>query len=97
MSCLNCKHPFIIRTNPRERGFDYVEGIKIQAGQEPSSELLASTGMAMTNMNVQDSLAKLDAAAQNKRQRQTEYEELQGIQKGILRIHRSEDPQSESL
>ena len=32
-------------------------------------------------MNVQDSLAKLDAAAQNKRQRQTEYEELQGIQK----------------
>ena len=81
MSCLNCKHPFIIRTNPRERGFDYVEGIKIQAGQEPSSELLASTGLVMTNMNVHDSLAKLDAAAQNKRQRQTEYEELQGIQK----------------
>ena len=81
MACLNCKHPFIIRTNPKERGFDYIDGIKIQAGQQPSSELLESTGMILTNMNAQDGLAKLEKAAQKKRQRQTEYEELQGLQK----------------
>eukprot|EP00980_Cylindrotheca_fusiformis_P020744 scaffold7745_cov103-Cylindrotheca_fusiformis.AAC.5 len=79
MACRNCSHKFRIRTNPQERGFDYVEGIKIQAGQEPSTELLEST--FSTNMNVRDGLAKLEAAAQGKKQRQTEYEELQRLQK----------------
>lgn len=79
MSCRNCSHKFRIRTNPQERGFDYVEGIKIQAGQDPTTELLEST--LSTNMNIRDGLAKLEAAAQGKKQRQTEYEELQLLQK----------------
>jgi hypothetical protein len=79
MACRNCSHKFRIRTNPQERGFDYVEGIKIQAGQEPSTELLEST--LATKMNVRDGLAKLEAAAQGKHQRKTEYEELQRLQK----------------
>jgi hypothetical protein len=79
MACRNCSHKFRIRTNPQELGFDYVEGIKIQAGQEPSTELLEST--LATNMNVRDALAKLEAAAQGKHQRKNEYEELQELQR----------------
>ena len=77
MKCRNCSHPFRIRTNPQERGFDFVEGVKIQAGQEPSTELLEST--IATNMK--DGLKSLDQAAQSKHLRKTELEELQSLQK----------------
>jgi len=79
MSCRICKHPFRIRTNPQDRGFDYVEGIKIQAGQEPSKELLERT--FATNINVPDALAKLEAAAQGKHKLLSEIDQLQGLQK----------------
>jgi hypothetical protein len=78
MSCRKCSHPFKIRTNPQDRGFDYVEGIKIQAGQEPSAELLTNT--IATNMTKND-FDRLEMQAKGKRQRQTEYEELLELQK----------------
>jgi len=34
LSCRNCQEPWVIRTNPKERGFEYVSGVKRQAGQE---------------------------------------------------------------
>lgn len=79
MSCRICSHPFRIRTNPQERGFDYVEGIKIQAGQEPSKELLEKS--FSTNMNIPDALEKLEAAAQGKKKLLTELDQLKGLQK----------------
>lgn len=79
MSCRICSHPFRIRTNPQERGFDYVEGIKIQAGQEPSKELLERT--FSTNMDVPDALEKLEAAARGKKKLMTEIDQLEGLQK----------------
>mmetsp|Transcript_28993 Transcript_28993/g.70020 ORF Transcript_28993/g.70020 Transcript_28993/m.70020 type:complete len:366 (+) Transcript_28993:179-1276(+) len=79
MSCRICSHPFRIRTNPQDRGFDYVEGIKIQAGQEPSKELLERT--FATNMDIPDALEKLEAAAQGKKKLMTEIDQLEGLQK----------------
>jgi len=79
MSCRICSHPFRIRTNPQERGFDYVEGIKIQAGQEPSKELLENS--FSTNMNIPDALEKLETAAQGKQKLLTELDQLKGLQK----------------
>ncbi|KAL3940153.1 MAG: hypothetical protein SGBAC_005247 [Bacillariaceae sp.] len=79
MSCRICSHPFRIRTNPQDRGFDYVEGIKIQAGQEPSKELLERT--FSTNIDIPDALEKLEAAAQGKKKLLTEIDQLEGLQK----------------
>ncbi|CAJ1962449.1 unnamed protein product [Cylindrotheca closterium] len=79
MTCRVCSHPFRIRTNPQERGFDYVEGIKIQAGQEPSKELLERT--FSTNMDVPDALEKLEAQAKGKKKLMTEIDQLEGLQK----------------
>lgn len=77
LSCRICSHPFRIRTDPRDRGFDYVEGIKIQAGQEPSKELLDCT--FATNMNVPDALAKLEASARSESDLLTEIDRLQRL------------------
>jgi coiled-coil domain-containing protein 130 len=82
LSCRKCQHPWRIRTNPKERGFDYVEGITIQAGQEdvvqqPSSsveDMTSSQGIIVTNLD------RLESVARGQRSSITEIERLQAIQ-----------------
>jgi len=79
MTCRNCQHPWTIRTNPQQRGFDYVEGITIQAGQEDSSELVAATTVPPKEAAL-SSLQRMESIATGKRKARTEMEELQQLQ-----------------
>jgi coiled-coil domain-containing protein 130 len=92
IKCRNCQHPWIIRTNPKERGFDYVDGIQVQAGQETNLAmgdciLEQPTTKGTTSMTNHDddgaivALQQLESAAHGKRRTLTEQEELQRLQK----------------
>lgn len=75
MTCRNCQHPWKIRTNPQERGFDYVEGIQIQAGQEDVVDMIGTDDTVVLS-----SLDRLESMAQGERKGQTEIEKLQALQ-----------------
>lgn len=84
MKCRNCQHPWNIRTNPQQRGFDYEEGITIQAGQE-STDLVDVAAVATETQytadnNSKSSLDRLESIASGQRKTLTEIEELQQIQ-----------------
>ncbi|KAG7362880.1 protein of unknown function DUF572 containing protein [Nitzschia inconspicua] len=90
MKCRNCQHLWIIRTNPQERGFDYVKGIQIQAGQETNlamgDSVLSGHATSRTIDHEDDIddfvlLRQLESAAHGKRRTLTEMEELQRLQK----------------
>ena len=86
LSCRKCQHPWRIRTDPKERGFDYVEGVTIQAGQEdtelqaavPSSSMVDMTSSVGTSFKT--NLDRLESMAEGQRKSKTEIERLQGIQ-----------------
>ena len=86
LSCRKCQHPWRIRTDPKERGFDYVEGVTIQAGQEdvelqaavPSTSMVDMTSSGGTIFKTH--LDRLESIAGGQRKSKTEIERLQGIQ-----------------
>jgi coiled-coil domain-containing protein 130 len=83
LACRKCQHPWVIRTNPKERGFDYVEGVSIQAGQEESDVLDISSTLTLTptdNKQPSDALARLESVARGKRETRTEIEKLERLQ-----------------
>lgn len=75
MTCRNCQHPWKIRTNPQQRGFDYVEGITLQAGQEEVVDMTAA------EQTVTTSLDRLDSMALGERKGKTDIEKLHALQK----------------
>lgn len=79
MNCRLCQHAWVIRTNPKERGFDYVSGIHVQAGQESIVENIVGVSGEADERN--DVLERLESTAHGKRRAMTEMEELQRIQK----------------
>lgn len=79
MACRNCQHPWKIRTNPQQRGFDYTEGVAIQAGQDEVVDATASV-MAAIRDEPATSLDRLETVARGERQTKTEIERLQAIQ-----------------
>jgi coiled-coil domain-containing protein 130 len=93
LTCRNCQHPWIIRTNPKERGFDYVEGIVVQAGQETNlamGDCVLEQPTRVTSAADDDydkdneavaALQKLESAAHGKRRTLTELETLQRLQR----------------
>lgn len=77
LSCRKCQHPWRIRTNPKERGFDFVEGASIQAGQE---DVVQAPAVDMTSNDVVTNLDRLESIARGERNTKTEIEQLQAIQ-----------------
>jgi hypothetical protein len=85
MQC-HCSQKWIIQTHPQQRGFDYVGGIKLQAGQETNLALehhqYPVDGNAVGGGDGgDDALVRLEATAQGKQRALTEIEELQRLQK----------------
>eukprot|EP00531_Pseudo-nitzschia_arenysensis_P015229 CAMPEP_0116134504 /NCGR_PEP_ID=MMETSP0329-20121206/10681_1 /TAXON_ID=697910 /ORGANISM="Pseudo-nitzschia arenysensis, Strain B593" /LENGTH=359 /DNA_ID=CAMNT_0003629219 /DNA_START=76 /DNA_END=1155 /DNA_ORIENTATION=- len=76
LSCRNCKEPWVIRTDPKERGFRYVSGVKRQAGQD--RHLVEDA--VVTNM-VANPLETLEENMVGKTRGLTELEELEGLVK----------------
>jgi coiled-coil domain-containing protein 130 len=89
MKSRKCQHLWIIRTNPQERGFDYVKGVQIQAGQEINlamgDSVVSGQAKATGAVDLEDDddvmLHQLESAAHGKRRALTEMEKLQRIQK----------------
>eukprot|EP00536_Pseudo-nitzschia_multiseries_P006995 jgi/Psemu1/296418/fgenesh1_pm.156_\ len=89
LSCRNCQQPWVIRTNPKDRGFDYISGVKRQAGQEKNLVTGSSdrdgTGEKLDNFfddGHRGSLDRLETAALMKigaKKALTEIEELEQI------------------
>lgn len=77
MTCRKCQHPWKIRTNPQQRGFDYVEGISIQAGQE---DVVDMSTTATTRDEIVTSVDRLESVTRGERQTKTEMEQLQALQ-----------------
>jgi coiled-coil domain-containing protein 130 len=77
LSCRKCQHPWKIRTNPKERGFDYVEGVTIQAGQD---DVVQAPAVDMTSEGIATNLERLESIARGERNSKTEIERLQAIQ-----------------
>lgn len=81
MTCRNCQHPWKIRTNPQERGFDYVEGVSIQAGQDDIVDMTSlSTTTTGGDQIVASSLDRLESVARGERQNKSTIEKLQALQ-----------------
>jgi coiled-coil domain-containing protein 130 len=84
-----CQQSFRIRTNPQQRGFDYVEGITIQQGQDlqldgAAAGAAGAAALAPTSRidaSYLSSLERLETVACGKRKTMSEYEELQQLQK----------------
>lgn len=85
MTCRNCQHPWVIRTNPKDRGFAYISGVKRQAGQERNLITGSSDALEQNATTVQPHGLSLDdleeAAVSNggKKRILTEFEELERI------------------
>jgi hypothetical protein len=89
MTCRNagCQETFRIRTNPQQRGFDFVAGISIQKGQEDDNdEPQQPQGAASNNMPTShpkeplSALERLESVARGKRQTMTELDQLKTLQ-----------------
>jgi coiled-coil domain-containing protein 130 len=89
MQCRLCQHPWIIRTNPKEYGFEYVKGVKLQAGQESylaqnhqQQHPYATDDFGRDgNDDDENGIIRLETAVQGKHRALTELEELQRIRK----------------
>ena len=78
--------PWVIRTDPKERGFEYVSGVKRQAGQDRNliTEGVGSVPIASSKNAQRTSLDGLEAAVVTKKtskRPRTEIEELEGLLK----------------
>lgn len=83
--------PWVIRTNPQEEGFDYVCGVKRQAGQEMN--IITDPNASHSTNNTADhkgntsnnisksSLDKLESDVSEKMKKRTDIEELEQIRK----------------
>jgi len=79
LKCQNCQHPWVIRTNPKERAFDYVCGVKLQAGQ--ISNITTDSSNFSNSTKNPDHLVKLESTVCGKVKELTEIEDLQRIRK----------------
>ena len=81
MTCrqVGCSTKFCIRTNPQERGFDYVSGITIQKGQTDRLDEAASASGLSKDAGL-SSLDRLETMATGKRRHMTEHESLTTLQ-----------------
>lgn len=81
LQCRACQQPWIIRTNPGARGFDYVSGIKKQA--EAVEDGVVDVNRKLERWDgdhhINDPLARLETAGQGKKRALTEIEELQQL------------------
>jgi hypothetical protein len=90
MKCLICaKTVFVIQTNPKERGFDYLEGIRKQVQEfdtteagtagvvdtEHGNKLIPSSG----NRGDASGLARLESVASGARKTMTEHDQLTSL------------------
>lgn len=91
MKCLICaKTEFVIQTNPKERGFDYLQGIQKQIREFDTTEA-GTTGtvdteqgnkLIPTSGNSDSSgLARLESVASGARKTMTEHEQLKSLMK----------------
>jgi coiled-coil domain-containing protein 130 len=76
MTCrtAECQTSFQIRTNPQERGFDFVQGITIQQGQEDQLHGAAAV------VQPKSSLERLEQIMTGKRKQMTEHDQLKTLQ-----------------
>lgn len=83
LSCRNCKEPWVIRTDPKERGFEYVSGVKRQAGQDRNliEEGVASAAVVNSQRTSLDALEAAAVKKTNAKRTLTELEELEGLVK----------------
>mmetsp|Transcript_45650 Transcript_45650/g.111174 ORF Transcript_45650/g.111174 Transcript_45650/m.111174 type:complete len:445 (+) Transcript_45650:136-1470(+) len=87
LKCRSCGHPWIIRTNPAGRCFDFVDGIKKHDDENNSS--IKESAMARTHNNkdgqspddndTDDPLQRLEIAVHRKDRAVREWDELQQL------------------
>ena len=81
MKCHNCSCQWRIRTNPKQRGFDYCDGIKIQEGQQSIVENVGSEDILFLDDKSSAALDRLANQAHDQRSQLTEHDRLVKLQK----------------
>ena len=79
LKCRSCGHPWIIRTNPAGRCFDFVEGIKKH--DEENISMMGSAAQCPDDGDTHDPLQRLETAVHGKDRAVRELEELQQLKK----------------
>lgn len=82
LKCRSCGHPWIIRTNPAERCFDFVSGIKKQGTTNSNEPTAAVSGNGVVARDVDDDddpLERLESAVQGKDRAVQEWDILQQL------------------
>ena len=77
LKCRSCGHPWVIRTNPAGRCFDFVEGIKKH--DDEKSNMTKSDGRLPDDGDANDPLQRLETAGYGKDRAAREWDELQQL------------------